>query len=131
VKKKAEIRWKEPTSCRTPASHERCERGKGRKKEDSVVREVRSRQNKVSEDMSDSYVLTSFAVLSPSFGSYGSRGCRDVRREPGVIVHGRLLVQVPVENYFESRYYIELRKAHNLFEWLVSRDTEAGRRSYS
>jgi hypothetical protein len=38
---------------------------------------------------------------------------------------------VPVENYFESRYYIELRKAHNLFEWLVSRDTEAGRRSYS
>ncbi len=37
---------------------------------------------------------------------------------------------VPVENYFESRYYIELRKAHNLFEWLVSRDTEAGRRSY-
>jgi hypothetical protein len=39
-------------------------------------------------------------------------------------------VPVPVENYFESRYYIELRKAHNLFEWLVSRDTEAGRRSY-
>jgi hypothetical protein len=53
--KKAGIRWKEPASRRTPASHERCERGKGRKKEDSVVREVRSRQNKVSEDMSDSY----------------------------------------------------------------------------
>jgi hypothetical protein len=68
LKKKAGIRWKEPASRRTPASHERCERGKGRKKEDSVVREVRSRQNKVSEDMSDSYVLTSFfAVLSPSF----------------------------------------------------------------
>jgi hypothetical protein len=56
VKKKAGIRWKEPASRRTPASHERCEREKGRKKEDSVVREVRSRQNKVSEDMSDSYM---------------------------------------------------------------------------
>jgi hypothetical protein len=38
--------------------------------------------------------------------------------------------RLPVENYFESRYYIELQKAHNLFEWLVSRDTEAGQRSY-
>jgi hypothetical protein len=38
------------------------------------VCEVRSRQNKVSEDMPDSYyVLTSFAVLSPSFGM-GWRG---------------------------------------------------------
>jgi hypothetical protein len=40
------------------------------------VREVRSRQNKVSEDMSDSfiiyYVLTSlFAMLSPSFSAGG------------------------------------------------------------
>jgi hypothetical protein len=69
VKKKAGIRLKEPASRKTPASHERCEREKGQKKEDSVVCEVRSRQNKVSEDMSDSYtyVLTSFAVLSPSF----------------------------------------------------------------
>jgi hypothetical protein len=40
------------------------------------------------------------------------------------------VLALPVENYFESRYYIELRKAHNLFESLVSRDTEAGRRSY-
>jgi hypothetical protein len=56
VKKKPGIRWKEPASRRTPASHERCETGTGRKKEDSVVREVRSRQNKVSEDMSDSYM---------------------------------------------------------------------------
>ena len=56
VKKKAGIRWKEPASRTTPASHERCEREKGQKKEDSVVCEVRSRQNKVSEDMSDSYM---------------------------------------------------------------------------
>jgi hypothetical protein len=57
VKKKAGIRWKEPASRRMPSSpHERCERGKGRKKEDSVVREVRSCQNKVSKDMSDSYM---------------------------------------------------------------------------
>jgi hypothetical protein len=38
------------------ASQERCEREKGQKKEDSVVCEVRRRQNKVSEDMSDSYM---------------------------------------------------------------------------
>jgi flagellar biosynthesis/type III secretory pathway ATPase len=56
VKKKAGIRWKEPASRRTPASQERCEREKGQKKEDSVVCEVRRRQNKVSEDMSDSYM---------------------------------------------------------------------------
>jgi hypothetical protein len=42
MKKMAGIRWKEPASRRTPASHERCEREKGRKKKDSVVREVRS-----------------------------------------------------------------------------------------
>ena len=32
VKKKAGIRWKEPASRTTPASHERCEREKGQKK---------------------------------------------------------------------------------------------------
>jgi hypothetical protein len=42
-KKKAGIGRIEPASRRTPASHERCERERGRKKEDSVVREVRSR----------------------------------------------------------------------------------------
>jgi hypothetical protein len=56
VKNKAGIRWKEPASRTTPASHERCEREKGQKKEVSVVCEVRSCQNKVSEDMSDSYM---------------------------------------------------------------------------
>jgi hypothetical protein len=34
-----------------------------KKKGDSVMREVRSPRNKVSEDMSNSYGLTSFAVL--------------------------------------------------------------------
>jgi hypothetical protein len=30
---------------------------------------------------------------------------------------------IPVQNYFESSYYFELQKPHNLFEWLISRDT--------
>jgi hypothetical protein len=54
--KKAEIGRIEPASRRTPASHERCERERGRKKEDSVVSQVRSRKNKVSKDMSNSYM---------------------------------------------------------------------------
>ncbi len=41
-KKKVGIGRIEPASRRTPASHERCERERGRNKEDSVVCEVRS-----------------------------------------------------------------------------------------
>jgi hypothetical protein len=51
MKKRARIGRKEPASRMAPASHERRER----KKEDSVVRKVPSRKNKVSEDMSNSY----------------------------------------------------------------------------
>jgi hypothetical protein len=56
MKIRAGIGRKEPASCMAPASHERRERKEGRKKEDSVVREVRSPKNKVSEDMSNSYM---------------------------------------------------------------------------
>jgi hypothetical protein len=32
-------------------------------------------------------------------------------------------------NYFEPRYYFELRKPNNVIGWLISQDTEAGQRS--
>jgi hypothetical protein len=56
MKKKGGIGRKEPASRMAPERHERRERKEGREKEDFIVHEVRSRKNKVSEDMSNSYM---------------------------------------------------------------------------
>jgi hypothetical protein len=55
-----------------------------------VREEVRSRKNKVSEDMSNSYGLTSFAVLSPRFGTrtlgvVGQRTEEDVPHDQAIV----------------------------------------------
>jgi hypothetical protein len=39
-------------------------------------------------------------------------------------------VSTAIDKTILSLAIIELEKAHNLFEWLISRDTEAGRRAY-